>query len=210
MHKGYKCLEVSTGCIYISRDVVFNEVVFPFTELHANVGVRLRVEINLLPSTLLPSSNFENRGHQFLVASLLPNDHPVDTNANTPGDICTDVQDSNASKAQMVLVHSASSSHQSTSSPRPTVAQRDKVYEQKPTPSIVYQSRHKRREHTTAQSDAASEPPEATEDENPTPPTPGISGSSESMLSPVLYTDQCPRKRLQDGIVPRIRILLSY
>ena len=78
------------------------------------------------------------------------------------------------------------------------------------TPSIVYQRRHKRREHITAESDAASEPAaddttaaglEPAEDENPAP---DMSGSSESMLSPVLYTDQRPRTRLQDGTVPRI------
>jgi hypothetical protein len=62
MHKGYKCLEVSTGRVYISRDVVFDEHIFPFAELHANVGARLRAEINLLPSTLFPSSNLDNRG----------------------------------------------------------------------------------------------------------------------------------------------------
>jgi hypothetical protein len=80
--------------------------------------------------------------------------------------------------------------------------------------------RHKRREHTTAQSDAASEPatsepPEAAiasdttaadlepaEDENPAP---CMSRSSESMLSPILYTDQRPHTRLQDGTMPRIR-----
>jgi hypothetical protein len=29
MHKGFKCLDVATGRIYISRDVIFNESVFP-------------------------------------------------------------------------------------------------------------------------------------------------------------------------------------
>jgi hypothetical protein len=62
MHKGYKCLEVSTGRVYISRDVVFDEHIFPFVELHANAGARLRAQINLLPSTLFPSSNLDNRG----------------------------------------------------------------------------------------------------------------------------------------------------
>lgn len=38
MHKGYKCLEGSTGRVYISRDVVFDEHIFPFAELHANAG----------------------------------------------------------------------------------------------------------------------------------------------------------------------------
>jgi hypothetical protein len=197
--------------------VVFDEAVLSFTKLHANAGARLQAEINLLPSTLLPLSNFENRGHQFTATSLLPNDHPVGTNANTPGDICTNVRDSDASKAQEVLVHTAPFSHHSASAPRPAAAQRDKVYEHKPTPSIVYQRRHKMWEHITAQSHAASEPavdepPEAAsdttaaglepvEDENPAP---GMSGSSESMLSPILYKNQRPRTRLQDGTVPRI------
>ncbi|WVZ71271.1 hypothetical protein U9M48_019877 [Paspalum notatum var. saurae] len=30
MHKGFKCLDISTGCIYVSRDVVFDENIFPF------------------------------------------------------------------------------------------------------------------------------------------------------------------------------------
>jgi hypothetical protein len=30
MHKGYKCLEASTSRVYISRDVIFDEEVFPF------------------------------------------------------------------------------------------------------------------------------------------------------------------------------------
>jgi hypothetical protein len=30
MHKGYKCLDRRTGRIYISRDVIFDEAVFPF------------------------------------------------------------------------------------------------------------------------------------------------------------------------------------
>jgi hypothetical protein len=29
-HKGYKCLHIPTNCVYISRDVVFDENVFPF------------------------------------------------------------------------------------------------------------------------------------------------------------------------------------
>ena len=34
MHKGVKCLDVSSGRVYISRDVVFDESVFPFSQLH--------------------------------------------------------------------------------------------------------------------------------------------------------------------------------
>ena len=53
LHKGYKCLDISTGRIYISRDVIFDENVFPFSELHPNAGARLRSEIDLLHPTLL-------------------------------------------------------------------------------------------------------------------------------------------------------------
>ena len=56
LHKGFKCLDISTGRVYISRDVVFDENVFPFSKLHSNAGARLRSEILLLPPSLLNSS----------------------------------------------------------------------------------------------------------------------------------------------------------
>jgi hypothetical protein len=37
--------------VYISRDVVFDETIFPFHKLNPNAGACLRVEILLLPST---------------------------------------------------------------------------------------------------------------------------------------------------------------
>jgi hypothetical protein len=52
MHKGFKCLDVADGRVYISRDVVFNETVFPFSKLNPNAGARLHSEILLLPSHL--------------------------------------------------------------------------------------------------------------------------------------------------------------
>lgn len=48
-HKGYKCLDIAPGRIYISRDVVFDESVFPFAALRPNACARLRAEISLLP-----------------------------------------------------------------------------------------------------------------------------------------------------------------
>jgi len=53
-HKGFKCLEPKTGRIYVSRDVVFDESVFPFSSLHPNAGARLRSDISLLPETISP------------------------------------------------------------------------------------------------------------------------------------------------------------
>jgi hypothetical protein len=92
MHKGYKCLDIFTGRIYISRDVVFDEAVFPFAELHSNAGARLRTEISLLPSTLLPSSNFDNRGHCQTTDLLLSNNPTIVTNVETSQDADNDVQ----------------------------------------------------------------------------------------------------------------------
>jgi histone deacetylase 1/2 len=42
MHKGVKCLDVSTGRVYISRYMVFDESMFPFEALHENAGARLQ------------------------------------------------------------------------------------------------------------------------------------------------------------------------
>jgi hypothetical protein len=47
MHKGFKCLDVSKGRIYISHDVIFDENVFPFTSLHPSVGIRYQSKILL-------------------------------------------------------------------------------------------------------------------------------------------------------------------
>jgi hypothetical protein len=60
LHKGFKCLDISSGRIYISRDVIFDEDIFPFSRLHSNAGARLCSEILLLPPSLQnPSSGDE-------------------------------------------------------------------------------------------------------------------------------------------------------
>lgn len=76
MHKGFKCLDVKAGRVYISRDVIFDEDVFPFANLHPNAGARLRSEILLLPSYLLNSSSefgVDNSLDRFGNDSLQPN-----------------------------------------------------------------------------------------------------------------------------------------
>jgi hypothetical protein len=57
MYKGFKCLDANTGriYIYISRDIVFDENIFPFSKLHPNAGAKLRSEIFLLPPSLVSS-----------------------------------------------------------------------------------------------------------------------------------------------------------
>jgi hypothetical protein len=73
MHKGYKCLDVKEGRVYISRDVVFDENVFPFTDLHPNTSALLRSEILLLPPDLLnPGFGDDNSFDQSDNGSLRP------------------------------------------------------------------------------------------------------------------------------------------
>jgi histone deacetylase 1/2 len=55
MHKGYKCLDISSGRVYISRDVIFDEAIFPLSELHEDAGARLRKEVEVLPDLFYPS-----------------------------------------------------------------------------------------------------------------------------------------------------------
>jgi hypothetical protein len=60
-HKGFKCLDLSTGHLYISRDVIFDENIFPFAKLDPNIDPRLWYEVLLLPPLLTnPSSGDES------------------------------------------------------------------------------------------------------------------------------------------------------
>jgi hypothetical protein len=91
MHKGFKCLDIPTGRIYISRDVVFDEQIFPFADLHANTGARLRSEIELLPnlfdSSMLYGSatiSVTNTINSSANPVSNPNANPVDNAAAPP------------------------------------------------------------------------------------------------------------------------------
>nr|AAK02020.2 Putative gag-pol polyprotein [Oryza sativa]AAP52036.1 retrotransposon protein, putative, Ty1-copia subclass [Oryza sativa Japonica Group] len=70
LHKGFKCLDISTGRVYISRDVVFDEQIYPFANLHPNAGARLRSEVLVLPPDLLPPTQFDQGG-------AIVNDQPM-------------------------------------------------------------------------------------------------------------------------------------
>ena len=94
MHKGFKCLDPKEGRVYISRDVVFDEEVFPFASLHPNAGARLRAELDLLPDIIKnPSLEFENAkiGDQHLSSPAFTNrpsshdDAGTKTGANAAG-----------------------------------------------------------------------------------------------------------------------------
>jgi hypothetical protein len=79
--------------VYISRDVVFDETVFPFASLHSNAGARLRAEINLLPLHLQPSLL---HGHEERVLQANTDDNPTVTipaesaDFSVPGYVSTD------------------------------------------------------------------------------------------------------------------------
>jgi histone deacetylase 1/2 len=47
-HKGYKCLDISTGHRYISYGIVFDKAVFPFANLHSNAGAQHRRPAHIL------------------------------------------------------------------------------------------------------------------------------------------------------------------
>jgi hypothetical protein len=41
LHKGFKCLDVAGGRVYISRDVIFDEMVYTFSKLNPRAGTHL-------------------------------------------------------------------------------------------------------------------------------------------------------------------------
>jgi hypothetical protein len=53
--------------VYISRDIVFDETVFPFASLHANAGAHLKADILLLPSALQPIHLHDHEGHELQI-----------------------------------------------------------------------------------------------------------------------------------------------
>jgi hypothetical protein len=82
MHKGVKCLDVKSGRVYISRDVVFDETVFPFSSLHPNAGALLRKEILLLPESL-HSNPVSSQGGEKHCTELTPNDSIIPVSNNS-------------------------------------------------------------------------------------------------------------------------------
>jgi len=73
-HKGFKCLDPKEGRVYISRDVIFDEHVFPFSSLHPNAGAQLRAELSLLPDILLNPGGMHASDHSLFA--------PLPTNAS--------------------------------------------------------------------------------------------------------------------------------
>ena len=76
-HKGYKCLDASTGRVYISRDVIFDETVFPFAH---------KIQATLAPAKPTPPTY-----HQLIALPYLdPVPQPSGSN-NQTNDLIADV-----------------------------------------------------------------------------------------------------------------------
>lgn len=80
--------DISSGRVYISRDVVFDETIFPFDDFHPNAGQQLRSELLLLQSTLFNSPAN--------ALGDMENNLPSSTNATYPIPELASVQDSEA------------------------------------------------------------------------------------------------------------------
>jgi hypothetical protein len=71
MHKRFKCLDISTGRIYISRDVTFEESIFWFASLNSITGARYHSEVLLLPSSQ-PRDNRLTNATNVITVFVLP------------------------------------------------------------------------------------------------------------------------------------------
>jgi hypothetical protein len=106
LHKGVKCLDVSTGRIYISRDVVFDENVYPFQFLHPNAGAQLRKEIMLLPDYLTPNTSSHNEDihvddHMHIVPVTDPVQVPDDPSDDAPSNSGETAENSSSNDASL-------------------------------------------------------------------------------------------------------------
>jgi hypothetical protein len=74
MHKGFKCLDISTGRIYISHDVLFDESIFLFAALHSITGAHYHSNVLLLLATVLGDDDFTNLANVHALPLLPAND----------------------------------------------------------------------------------------------------------------------------------------
>jgi hypothetical protein len=102
-HKWYECLEVSLGRVYVSRDAVFDETMFPILEMHSNAGAWLKDEISLLHPMLfstnlgcnvdITSANAIDHAHEIARSNLIssPSMDNEETNGVDTGDTWSDL-----------------------------------------------------------------------------------------------------------------------
>jgi hypothetical protein len=80
MHKGFKCLHVSSRHIYISRDVIFYESIFPLASLHSNASACYTSDVLLISSGNNDDTNLTNDP----AMSLFPTDSTVPAFVHQP------------------------------------------------------------------------------------------------------------------------------
>lgn len=115
--QGYKCLQISSGCVYISRDVVFDKNVFPFSKQPSSSPPNYTKPFTLLPLVSnSPSPNSESDQHGVdidlsVAVSPLPSMSSSVSSAGSGGDSGDDDGDSGDSGG---ADHTESASHSST------------------------------------------------------------------------------------------------
>jgi hypothetical protein len=114
MHKGYNCLDRSSGCIYITRDVIFDENVFPFATPGVIVDVSQLHPVSFPPTEPVVQNN-DVRNYDI---SMLPVD-PLGTFPCAPMQVPGVVLSPTASPADGVPARGAIDVHVHASSLEP-------------------------------------------------------------------------------------------
>ncbi|WVZ64164.1 hypothetical protein U9M48_013727 [Paspalum notatum var. saurae] len=189
LHKGFKYLDHSTGRVYISRDVVFDEEIFPFSKLHSNDGSRLRAENLLLPPTLQnPSSEDELEIQSDVQLPAPKEDFPA---APSPGSL---PHSTAAAPASTPTIPDVSSTTSTSSAPAA------------PTTAVTISSlRHPEPAASPGLVRGGTDSLDGTPDSDSPPiseqaPESGPSAATSSPAPDTMAEEQRPRTRLQAGI----------
>jgi hypothetical protein len=91
MHKGFKCLDISTGHIYISRNVIFDEFIFPFVSLHSTAGAHYHSDILLSPLKF-GNNDFTNLANVFTLPITPASDSGVQMSSGSGANAASGAQ----------------------------------------------------------------------------------------------------------------------
>jgi hypothetical protein len=74
LHKGYKCLHIPTRCVFISRDVIFDQHMFPFSKLPEQVpsSTSIPVYALLIPCPTSLTDHYDNITALVFVSTNIP------------------------------------------------------------------------------------------------------------------------------------------
>ena len=207
MHKGVKCLDVQTGRVYISRDVVFDETIFPFQHLHPNAGAQLRKEILLLPEQLRPFDHGEdNNRFDHLVNSHTTNPVPSgEFAAENAGENGANFGQNRNIQPPLIDVHAPEENNVHGGDPEEDLAGPStpvQVWRAPIASSPMAESRGSSRARAGNPGSSPSGPTEPGPIESPSrSEASGASGSSVTNNAVVPPVQQRPVTRLQQGIV---------